>query len=222
MEKAQFAIRALPNVPFFYARWKQVYIVAPSGDHVFLWPAITQKEQGWPEPDQGQESFIAWCIAQVSSCKPPQASLVLSHGSQGRAQHTLLTLVLRRQIFSAAADWRQKSREKKIKGLQKTGQALYMFALCMFAFGWESLSPTEVPRRCSPSCLIASTYPRKTDYRHFSLLPHSVSSIIPSTHTGKQVGHSLAQRHLLFSLLSGHNNGGSETRRILEYYFAVC
>lgn len=31
-----------------------------------------------------------------------------------------------------------------IKGLQKTGLGLYMFALHIFAFGWESLSPADV------------------------------------------------------------------------------
>lgn len=109
------------------------------------------------------------------------------------------------------------SRKKKIKGLQKTGQALHIFAC-----GWQSLSPTEVPWRCSPSCLITRTYPRKTDYRHFSLFPRSVSSITPRAPTGNQMGHSLTQRHLLFPLLPGHNKGGSETSRILDCYFAVC
>lgn len=53
--------------------------------------------------DQGWESSTAWCVAQVSSSKPLLA-VVLPHRSQERAQHTLLTLVLRRQIFSAGAD----------------------------------------------------------------------------------------------------------------------
>lgn len=111
----------------------------------------------------------------------------------------------------------KRQQRKKDQRTTDSGQALYIFA-----FGWQSLSPTEFPRRCSPSCLIARAYPRKTDHKHFSLLPHSVSSITPSAPTGNQVGHSLTQRHLLFPLLPGHNKGGSETSRIWDCYFAVC
>lgn len=36
VEEAQFAIKALTKVPWFYARWKQACTVVSSGDHVFL------------------------------------------------------------------------------------------------------------------------------------------------------------------------------------------
>lgn len=117
----------------------------------------SRKNRGWPEPDQRWESFTAWCTAQVSLSKPLLASLVLSHGSQERAQHTLLTLVLRRQIFRADAD--QRTTEDRSGTLHVCTPHICIWLGEPF------------PSRCSPSCLIASTYPRKTDYSHFSLLP---------------------------------------------------
>lgn len=78
-------------------------------------------------------------------------------------------------------------------------------------------SPADV---LHPASLPSHTLEKQITGTSLSFL--TVSSIIPSTHTGKQEGHSLAQRHLLCPLLSGHNKGGSKTRRIFESCFAVC
>lgn len=170
----------------------------------------SRKNRGWPEPDQRWESFTAWCIAQVSLSKPLLASVVLSHGSQERAQHTLLTLVLRRQIFRADAD--QRTTEDRSGTLHVCTPHICIWLGEPFPSRADVLHPASLPAHILEK-QITGTFPS-----FLSL----VSSIIPSTYTGKQVGHSLAQKHFLFPLLPGHNKGGSETRRILECCFAVC